>query len=631
MSTRSRLSFVLLASAMLLGADPARAADPTPSPTPLEVAPADGPPSIHAEMLAEHELEPTGFTAGAEPMAMPDDAGRTTTGGTATDGNTAATGVAGLPNGLFREVFGYLPYWRLTTPDLANLDYSLVSTLAYFSIGAQSTGTLAKFESDGDLTTGWGGWTSAAMTGVINAAHARGVKVVPTVTMMAWNTSGTNAMTALLTSPANRTRLAGEISAAVRLRNADGVNLDFEPVASLLRSQYTAFVREVKARLVADGAGSFVTVATMAGAATWATGYDVVGLTAPGAADALMVMAYDFNWSGSSRAGGVAPIDSPHVLDVETAMADHLGLVPASKLIWGVPYYGRAWTTQTRDRYALTCKSSSICPTGIASANPFGRTWAPRYLDALDAIQTYGRRWDDVGQVPWYSYTSSTYGTSVQGYYDDAASLTAKYDRVNGGGLRGIGIWHLLMDGSRRELWNALDTNFRGAWFEDIIGSPFRADILWIAEAGITGGCGPELFCPKSVVTREQMASFLARALNLPPASRDSFTDDETSGHEADINRVAQAGITSGCGPGRFCPKSVVTREQMASFLARAMDLPAATGDFFTDDETSDHEADINRMAQAGITGGCDTTTYCPRGVVMREQMAAFLHRALGS
>jgi hypothetical protein len=68
------------------------------------------------------------------------------------------------------------------------------------------------------------------------------------------------------------------------------------------------------------------------------------------------------------------------------------------------------------------------------------------------------------------------------------------------------------------------------------------------------------------------MASFLARALNLPAATEDFFADDAGSVHEADINRVAAAGITLGCGNGNFCPAKVVTREQMAAFLHRAQE-----------------------------------------------------------
>ena len=105
--------------------------------------------------------------------------------------------------------------------------------------------------------------------------------------------------------------------------------------------------------------GDYLTVCVMAGAATWATGYDVAGLTAAGAADGLFVMGYDFHWSGSSRAGGVAPIQSPYTMDVAGAMADFLNETSAAKLIWGVPYYGRTWPTSSSALNATTLGGGS--------------------------------------------------------------------------------------------------------------------------------------------------------------------------------------------------------------------------------------------------------------------------------
>jgi glucose/arabinose dehydrogenase len=164
--------------------------------------------------------------------------------------------------------------------------------------------------------------------------------------------------------------------------------------------------------------------------------------------------------------------------------------------------------------------------------------------------------------------------------------------------------------------------------FTDIASSQFYEDIKWAYATRVTTGCTPTRFCPNNTVTREQMASFLVRALQLPPASRDFFVDDETSVHEADINRVAAAGITTGCAANRYCPRATVTRQEMASFLVRAYRLPNTTADFFTDDERSIHERDINRLAASRITGGCGGTRYCPTQGVSRGQMTAFLHRA---
>jgi spore germination protein YaaH len=582
------------------------ASSPSASPSPESVT---GWPTIHADALEEHAGNALAFPEGAKPAPL--------TGA----GGVAALGVASLPAGMTGEVYGYLPYWALSTSLLAQLEYDLVSTIAYFGVPVTDAGRLA--------TTGSGpsGWNSSLMTGVINQAHAHGVAVHLTVTMMAWDGDYT-AMTALLTSSSNRTRLANEIAATVKARNADGVNLDFEPMPNSLQTAYTAFVRDVKAALVAAGAGSALTVATTGGAASWDEGYDLPALVATGAADAIMAMGYDYNWAGSQFAGGVAPLDSSHVLDVRSALSDYLAKVPASKLIWGVPYYGRAWTTQSSAQNSSTCRTTAVCPGGTASA--IGRSWAPGYPDAVAAAAQYGRRWDAIGGVAWYRYQSSTYGTWVQGYYDDATSLRLKHDLVRSRGLRGVGIWHLLMDGSRNELWNELAWAFADAPFADIWSSPFRDDIVWLAEAGITNGCGDVWFCPTGSVTRAQMASFLARALDLPASATDYFSDDSGLVYEPDINRVAAAGITLGCDTGRYCPSTPVSRDQMASFLARALELPDSATDYFGDDTGSLHEADINRIAAAGISNGCRPGFYCPSSVVTREQMAAFLHRALG-
>lgn len=72
----------------------------------------------------------------------------------------------------------------------------------------------------------------------------------------------------------------------------------------------------------------------------------------------------------------------------------------------------------------------------------------------------------------------------------------------------------------------------------------------------------------------------------------------------------------------------------MAAFLVRALNLTDnGAGNTFIDDDGSVFEADIAKLAAAGITRGCNPPTndqFCPTGFVTRGQMAAFLHRALG-
>ena len=49
----------------------------------------------------------------------------------------------------------------------------------------------------------------------------------------------------------------------------------------------------------------------------------------------------------------------------------------------------------------------------------------------------------------------------------------------------------------------------------------------------------------------------------------------------------------------------------------------------FTDDDGSVFEEEIETLYANGVTTGCTTTTFCPTGLVTREQMAAFVIRAL--
>ena len=117
-----------------------------------------------------------------------------------------------------------------------------------------------------------------------------------------------------------------------------------------------------------------------------------------------------------------------------------------------------------------------------------------------------------------------------------------------------------------------------GGSFIDDDGTTHEASIEAIAVEGITKGCNPpfnDRFCPFDPVTRGEMAAFLVRALGLAPApDTDPFTDDDGKWYEDDVERLAAAGITKGCNPSegntRFCPDSPVTRGQMAAFLVRA-------------------------------------------------------------
>jgi hypothetical protein len=127
------------------------------------------------------------------------------------------------------------------------------------------------------------------------------------------------------------------------------------------------------------------------------------------------------------------------------------------------------------------------------------------------------------------------------------------------------------------------------------------------------------------------MAAFLVRALRLDLGQYeiDAFSDDNGSYFENEINTLHAHGITNGCAEAKFCPNQFITRGEMAAFLVRAFDLPESSGDSFSDDDRSFFEADIAALQTSGVTSGCSAGRFCPDRPVSRQEMAAFLIRAL--
>jgi len=289
------------------------------------------------------------------------------------------------------------------------------------------------------------------MTSVINAAHSSGARVVLTVQSFAWSTSGATRQKALLGSATARAKLASQIAAAVRDRGADGVNLDFEPIASGYADEFTSLVRKVRSTLDATAKGYQLTFDTTG----WIGNYPIEDATAAGGADAIMVMGYDYRTSGASVAGSIAPIHAS-IYDITDTIAAYRARVPASKLILGVPYYGRAWST----------KSDAIHSANI-SGSKYGASATAVYTTARQLAADHGRRYDPTEGVSWTAYQrqtcTATYGCVTgwrQLYYDDATALKAKYDLVNSANLRGVGLWALGYDGTRTELYSALKAKF---------------------------------------------------------------------------------------------------------------------------------------------------------------------------
>ena len=182
---------------------------------------------------------------------------------------------------------------------------------------------------------------------------------------------------------------------------------------------------------------------------------------------------------------------------------------------------------------------------------------------------------------------------------------------------------------------SALPATAQTAGFDDVPRDAYYATPVadlhgqWV----FNGTLCAEGFCPRDAIDRKTMAVWIVRVLDgqdPPSITQSRFNDvDPNSFHAGFIERLAELGVTSGCGVSEFCPDRTVTRAQMAVLLSRAYNLPAGPDPDFDDvPDNAWYASDVARLAASGITAGCATTQFCPNRETTRGQMATFLWRA---
>ena len=163
-----------------------------------------------------------------------------------------------------------------------------------------------------------------------------------TISVFAWSTSQANVQRRSSAARRPAANLAKQAAAAVRDRGADGVNLDFEPLASGYADEFVLFLKAVRTELNRVKAGYQLTYDTTG----FVGNYPLEASVGAGAADAIFVMGYDYRTAGSSTAGSIDPLSGPKY-DLTDTVRTYTARVSPSRVILGLPWYGRAWSTTT--------------------------------------------------------------------------------------------------------------------------------------------------------------------------------------------------------------------------------------------------------------------------------------------
>ena len=284
---------------------------------------------------------------------------------------------------LSRQVYGYLPWWQLGPDTAGELQYDLLTTIAFFGIGIQPDGDLDR------KSFGYYGYVSGNATAVTNAAHDHGVRVVPTFQL--FDSGRLPDLKSFLAHTAAQKRFISQAIALMASRGADGANLDLEPLPDSLATRASQFVGRFRAALRARLPGATLVVAMPARArrerpsrhwprsstssSSWPT------TTGP--------------WP--RRRPGRWPRSTGLALSVQNDLARYLRHAAPGKLILGMPAYGYDWPVTSRAPKAVVRDDTA------QYGSPFAVTFS-RVSGWLADHPSIPVRYDPVSGSPYFTY-----------------------------------------------------------------------------------------------------------------------------------------------------------------------------------------------------------------------------------
>ncbi len=323
------------------------------------------------------------------------------------------------------HVVGFLPFWLL---DRAEGQYPDITTLAYFALQLNTDGTIRKLDNPQEEEPGWTTLKSSRIRRRFEQAQTESKTLSLVI-----HQSDEQEILELLQDPETHGR--NLVEDAVPIMNDYGfidLNLDIESFTTATpqsRQQFATFIKTVNTEL--KKRGKYTLTVEITPISLIKTRLTDLKLIAP-YPDHMILMAYDFHYSGSFTAGPTAPLGGAGVtreFDVTAAITEALRDIEPNRLIMGIPLYGYEWKTLDNR------PGSSVIPGLGATAS------TERVTELLKDCSDCRRGFNHQARQPYVIIPQDGYYHQI--FYENKASFTNKLKTARTFGLHGVALWAL--------------------------------------------------------------------------------------------------------------------------------------------------------------------------------------------
>lgn len=356
-----------------------------------------------------------------------------------------------------RKVVGYFPEWGVYeahdhfTPDKIAYDTVTHLNYAFGVLDKDANGVWNVKVNDPHAAFVVGG---GALPGIISAAEGEGVDVL--ASFGGWNNSQDGQFEAATATPKKAEHLAQSMVDFMTEYGFDGVDVDWEyPTTEQSAKQFTTLIKSLREKLTALGKENDEYYQLSAAVST---NHKMMGYINPRETSKLLdtvnVMSYDFNGAFNPETGHNAPLyanklDKDQKLNTAAAMDEYHRVygVAKSKLLVGVPYYGRGWGGVKGNEIAAGLPGLFDAGTATVQGKwddegEFTGTNPYSLLAQIEQDPGFVKYRDGESRVP-YLFNQST---GVFYTYDDPASVQQKVDFILDEGYGGAIVWDISGD-----------------------------------------------------------------------------------------------------------------------------------------------------------------------------------------